>query len=159
MKKSQLKEKRSYYYEEKAWYESCPDTLPKVPEFKTEIFPRAMTHQEILDTYKIIPYSSYAEAAAVVVSIIPDLKWPSRIVYFKENEVLYRFDAWRDDDGQLGVNVGRVHLGREYAAEYGVAFSNSPSDTLDSLSSLDSLELSRAIEICKSNGLVVYKPL
>lgn len=140
-KKSQLKEEGSYYNEEKDWYKNCPDTLPTIPPVKVEIFPRVMSHREILNTYKIVPYSSYAEAAAALIPLIPDLKLPSRIVYFKEDNVLFRFHAWRDDDGQLRVNVNEVNLGRRCGAEDGVAFSNSTSDPSNSLDTDVSLEL------------------
>ncbi len=162
MKKQKLKETGSYYYEERPWYDDCPDTLPKTPDFKTEILPRAMKHKEILDTYKIVPYASYAEAASVVASIIPELKWPSRIAYFKEKGILFRFNAWRDGGGQLYVRVRKVDLSNGFGAGDGVCFSNSYSESLpESLGSLDSsmLMLSRAIEICKENNLKVYKEL
>lgn len=159
MTKSKLKEKGSYYYEERDWYENCPAQLPQAPIFKVEVFPRIMSHREILDTYKVVPYASYAEAASVVISIIPDLKYPSRIVYFKEDGVLYRFDAWRRDGGQLVVDVYEVRLGFKYVAEYGVCFSNSTSDTLGAgpLDSSEPSALASAIELVKSHGYRIFK--
>lgn len=135
--KSKLKEPNGYYYEQKPWHETLPDMLD-VPEFKTEIFPKPMTHTEILETYKIIPYASYALAAGVIASIIPDLKNSDkgRIVYFKENDVLYRFDAFRDDDGGLDWRVNEVVLGRGWDAGCGACFGNSPSDSEPSDSSI-----------------------
>lgn len=165
MKKQQLKEKGSYYYEEKGWYESCPDILPVISPITIEILPRSMYHREILKEYNITPYSSYAEAAAVLVSLIPDLKYPSRLVYFTENEVLYRFRAWRGDGGQLDVDVFEVDLDDECGAGRGVCFSNGLSDTLETLGSLDSLELSHsqkveeAIKLCKKSGFEVFKKM
>lgn len=123
-KKSQLKEVGSYYYEQNDWYKNCPDELPYIPDTKVEIFPNAMTHREILETYKIKPYASYAEAAAALVPLIADLKYPSRIVYFEEDGKLYRLFAWRYDDGLLGVHAEGVDLRRECDAESGVCFSN-----------------------------------
>lgn len=152
--------KSGYYYETKPWYDDCPDKLP-VPEFKTEIFPRAMTHREILDTYKITPYASYAEAAAVVLALIPALTndYKGRLVYFKEGGTLYRFSAWRYDDGQLDLYVFEPDLDDGWGAEYGVCFGNG---TLDASNTghLDSdvpLELSRAIEVVKSHGYKIIK--
>lgn len=159
MNKSKLKE--GYYYEEKEWYDACPDDLPNAPKYQIEIFPKVMTHKEILETYKIVPYSSYREAAAVVVSIIPTLKndFKSRLVYFKENEVLYRFSAWRRGGGRLYLYVREVELGNEYGAGSGACFlSNSTSDTSGD-SPLDSLTLPQAIKICKENGYKVMKEM
>lgn len=149
MKKSQLKEKGSYYYECKDFYGACPNTLPIIPPARVEIFPRTMTHAEILKEYKIIPYNSYAEAVAALIPLIPDLKLPSRIVYFKEDEILFRFHAWRFGGGQLSVYVDEVFLDREYDAERGVVFSNGHLDALSN-SSLDSLSLPKELII---NGI------
>lgn len=157
MQKQQLKEPGSYYYEEKAWYDLCPNTLPIIPPVTVEIFPKSMTHREILKEYNITPYNSYAEAAAALIPLIPTLKYPSRIVYFNDDSILYRFHAWRRDDGRLGVRVRRVYLDDEYDAERGVVFSNGLSDTLGSLSSSDSLSLEDAIAIVKSHGLKVIE--
>lgn len=123
MKKQQLKEKGSYYYEQNDWYNNCPDTLPSIPDTKVEIFPRIMTHRKVLDTYHIKPYGSYAEAATALVPLIAGLKYPSRIVYFEENGTLFRFHAWRNDDGQLRVFVRKVDLDFECDAGDGVCFS------------------------------------
>ena len=134
--KSVLKENNSCYYECNDWYDKCPSKL-SVPEFKTEIFTRSISHDDILKEYNITPYASYAEATAVCASIIFTLKndYKSRIVYFKDNDVLYRFFAWRDDDGQLDVLVREVDLDYEFDPEDGVCFNNgilgtSPDDTL-----------------------------
>lgn len=159
IKKSLLKEKDSYYYECNDWYSKVPEKLT-VSNFKTEIFPRSMTHREILKEYSVIPYNSYAEAVAICASVIPTLKndYEGRIIYFKENEILYRFCAWRGGDGQLRVGVSRVHLGGECGAGNGVCFSNGNLDTSEkTLSNLDSLTLEKAIEICKENNLTVTK--
>lgn len=140
IKKSVLKEKISYYYESREWYDTAPDTLP-VPEYTTEIFPRVMTHTEILKEYNITPYNSYQEAAAVCASVISDLKsnYRGRIVYFKENGILYRFLAWRFDDGWLDVYVREVYLDDRFDAESGVCFSNGNLDTSDSLDTDDTI--------------------
>lgn len=157
MKKSQLKEPGSYYYESKSWYESCPKTLPETPKFKIEILSRRMTHSEILKEYAIIPYASYAEAATVVASLIPDLKnnYKSRIVYFTENNATYRFIAWRNDDGQLGLGVNEIRLDDEFAPEYGVAFGNGHFDTSRSFDSSDTLTLESAIKMVVDAGYKV----
>lgn len=125
-KKSELKEKGSYYYESKPWYEACPKTLPEIPEPKVEIFPRTMTNREILREYKITPYASYAEAAAAIAHIKPTLKndYKGRLAYFTENGTTYRLGAWRRDDGQLRLGVREAYLDGEWGAENGVAFSN-----------------------------------
>jgi len=36
-----------------------------------------------------------------------------------------RFNAWRNDDGQLNVNVNKVDLSNKYDAGNGVCFRNS----------------------------------
>ena len=159
MKKSTLKEKNSYYWEAKPWYDKLPATLPKV-SFKTEISPKAMTHREILDTYKIVPYISYIEAFAVCAAIIPTLKndWRSRIVYFKEDDVLYRLSAFRSDDGQLDVRVREVRLDDGCGPVDGVCFGNSTlkPKTSSTLESSDS-SLEKAKEMVKKAGYKIIK--
>lgn len=158
--KSTIKEKGSYYYEVKPWYDKAPKKLPK-PTYKTEIFTEVISHSKILKTYAIEPYSSYAEALAVVADLIPTLKndWKGRLVYFKENDVLYRWNAFRYDDGQLNVYVRRVNPDNEWNAGNGVCFqATKPSNTSDlNLGNLDSLDLSAAIELVKKSGYKVYK--
>lgn len=158
--KSELKEKGSYYYEEKPWYDACPETLPEIPEPKVEIFPRAMTHREILKEYKVTPYASYAEAAAAIAHIKPTLKndYKGRIAYFIEDGTTYRLNAWRGDDGQFVLRVNEADLDDEWDAEDGVAFSNGTLDASGtSLSPSDSLTLESAIALVKSNGYEVFK--
>lgn len=150
--------KSGYYYEEKDWYDTLANELPEV-EYKTEIFTETISHNNILKKYNITPYPSYIEAAAVCANLIKDLKnnYKSRLVYFTENNTLFRFFAWRLGDGQLGLGVGKVGLGNDYGAGRGVCFSNIPlipSDT--TLESSDTLSLIRAIEIVKSNGYKVF---
>lgn len=121
--KSKIKENGSYYYECKPWYDKTPSKLPK-PIYQTEIFPRMMSHAEILKTYAIAPYSSYTEALAVVADLIPTLTndWKGRFVYFKEDDVPYCFRAWRLGDGRLRVYVNSVDLGNKWRVGYGVCF-------------------------------------
>lgn len=148
--------KSGYYYEVKSWYNACPETLPKV-KYQTEIFTRYITHAEILKEYNITPYNSYNEAAAVVASLVEDLKpndW--RIVYFKEDEVLYRFHAFRDDDSQLNFSVYEVDLGSLFGPGHGVCFGY-PSDTSASLSPSETFTLDWAMEIVKENGYKIIK--
>lgn len=152
MNKNILKE--GYYYECKPWYDTLPDEIAET-YYKTEIFPKAMTHKEILETYKIIPYNSYFDAAFICISALKDLKndYKGRSVYFKENDVLYRFNAWRGDGGQLRVNVDEVDLDGEYDAGSGVLFSNGISDTSDlTLKPSETLSLraeNLAIDFCE----------
>lgn len=126
MNKSKLKE--GYYYEEKPWYDTLPDTIASPQPFTTVIFEKEMTHDQILKEYKIIPYNSYMDAAIIYLSILPDLKndYEGRIIYFKENDVSYRFRAWRDDGGQFDVSVYEVRRGYKYYAGDGACFSNVP---------------------------------
>lgn len=144
MNKSKLKE--GYYYEEKPWYDTLPDTIASPEPFTTVIFEKDMTHDEILKEYNIVPYNSYMDAAIICLSIIPDLKndYKGRIIYFKENDVLYRFYAWRFDSGELNVNIFEVDRGDGGSASYGACFS-------------DDLTLERAIGICIMNGYNVTK--
>lgn len=148
--KSVLKE--GYYHELLLWYDSLPEKLPTVA-FVTEILPNTMTNKEILKKYKIVPYTSYEQAAGVCATVIPELtnNYKSRIVYFQENEVLYCFRAWRVGDGQLRVSVGRVDLSDDFGAGRGVCFSNSISGTSNSfLDFSDSMELETMIELTKT---------
>lgn len=151
--------KSGYYYEALPWYDKCSETLPKV-EFKTEIFSRYITHKEILKEYNITPYGSYNDAAKIVVSLIDSLKsseW--RIVYFKEDDVLYRFSAFRGGDSQLDFHVDKVDPDNKWDSGYGVCFGY-PSDTQNqTLSPSESLTLATAVEICKEAGYIIYKPI
>lgn len=140
--------KSGHYYECNPWYDTLPQVIAET-DYKTEIFPRAMTHREILDTYNIVPYTSYVDAAVACISALKDLKndYKGRLVYFKENDVLYRFNAWRDGDGQLDVNVDEVNLDYKYDAEGGVVFSNGTSDTSDlTLKTFETLSLHAQVE-------------
>lgn len=120
--KSKLKE--GYYYEIKNFYDKLPDEI-EVPEYKTEIFPKVMTHREILDTYKIEPYTM-EQAFGVILDVISTLKNYSncRIVYFEEDGVLYRLSAFRHDGGLLGVNVNSAVFDDKWDAGSGACFSN-----------------------------------
>lgn len=155
MNKSKLKE--GYYYEEKPFYDSLPDTLES-PEYTTEIFSKAMTHQEILDTYKIKPYT-LQQAAGVTVKVMQTLNNSQyRVIYFEDNGVLFRFGAWRLGGGQLRVYVCEVGRGYEFCAGYGACFSNdSLEPKTETLEPLETLDLARAIGICVINGYTVTK--
>ncbi len=132
--------KENYYYEEIPIYDKLPTKLPKVPKYEVKIFPKTMSHREILKEYNIKPYEDFKTAASAVADIILTLKndYKSRIVYFNYENTLYRFYAWRNDAGQLRVFVCGVNLGLKYVAEDGVAFSNGPLET----SPIDTLKLS-----------------
>lgn len=157
IKKSDLK--KGYYYEEKPWYDACPDELEEPEEFKMEIFPRIMTHAEILKEYNIAPYSSYAEAAVVFLAVIPrfDKNCKGQVVYFTDDGILYRFLAWRRGGGRLYVGVRKVDLGIEYDPGDGVAFRNSPSVPSGN-SALDSLTLPDRGSV-KELEILIYKEL
>lgn len=155
MNKSKLKE--GYYYEEKPFYDSLPDTLES-PEYTTEIFSTEMTHQEILDTYKIKPYT-LQQAAGVTVKVMQTLDNSQyRVIYFEDNGVLFRFGAWRFGGGQLSVSVYEVSRGFEYDAGHGACFSNdSLEPKTEILEPLETLDFARAIGICVINGYTVTK--
>lgn len=157
LKKSILKS--GYYWELKPWYDSCPDELP-VAEYKTEIFTDYLTHKEILKKYNITPYDSYAQAASVAVSLADTLKRGEyRIIYFKEDEVLYRFGAFYYDDSRLDFHVRKVGPSSGYDPGDGVCFGY-PSDTQPlTLSDSDNLTLESAIKIVWENGFSIYKPV
>lgn len=150
--------KGGYYWEVYPFYDSIPEELPKI-KYQTEIFSKSLSHRQILKKYNIVPYETVAEAAAVVLDLIPTLKndYKSRLVYFKQDAVLYRFDAWRDDDGQLNVDVFKVLLDSKYDAENGVCFSATDTLKLETSSSLETLTLESAIKMIKEAGYVIYK--
>lgn len=157
IKKSLLKE--GYYYEFKPFYNSLPATLT-IPEYQTEIFPKDMSHQEILDTYKIEPYQSIQDAFAVAADCIATLKndWKGRIIYFMDGDTRYRLDVFRDSDGRLGVGIDGVNLDG-WDAGYGVLFSNKDPKPLSSatLDDLGSLSLKDAVKMVLDAGYVIYK--
>lgn len=153
MNKTLLKE--GYYYEEKPWYDTLPETIAEPNPFKTIIFEKDMTHDQILKEYNIVPYNSYMDAAIVCLTIIHTLKndCKSRIIYFKESNILYRFSAWRDGVGKLSVRVSKVRRGSKYYAGSGACFSNVPLKSLtEYLSPSDTLTLESAIKIVKQAG-------
>lgn len=127
MKKSKSLLKQGYYWECKNFYDKLPDEV-EVIESRVEIFPKIMTNQDILNTYKIEPYT-LEQATGILLGIIDDLKYPPRIIYFKDNDVLYHFSAYRYDDGELSVDVDEVYLGREWRADDGACLSNVPLNT------------------------------
>lgn len=150
--------KEGYYYEAQPFYDSLPEELPKI-KYQTGIFSKSLSHRQILKKYKIVPYETVAEAAAVVLDLIPTLKndYKGRLVYFKQDAVLYRFDAWRRGGGQLNVFVLKVYLGYKYDAERGVCFSATDTLKLETSSSLETLTLESAIKMIKEAGYVIYK--
>lgn len=161
-KKSLLKE--GYYYESKAWYDTIPQELT-VPSYQTEIFPKAMTHQEIIDTYHIEPYKNIQDAFAVAADCIPTLlnDYKGRLVYFMDGDTRYRLNVYRDSGGELGVGVYGLDLGLEWNAGDGVLFSNETQilkadDTL-ALNSFEPLTIkeTQAIEILKEKGFKITR--
>ncbi len=98
-------------------------------------FIKTLTHQQILDEAertKIKKVYTWFEALFIIRTVIlageVDKKGKGCIVYFTfkvdDKEILYRFSAYRNDDGQLDVDVNEVDLGNECVADYGVCFSN-----------------------------------
>jgi len=96
-------------------------------------FTKTLSHELILDEAKrmgIQKIYTYTEALATVIKGIltgeVDENGTGIIAYFKVdgNDQLYRFLAWRYDDGQLDVLVDRVDLGSEFDAGIGACFSN-----------------------------------
>lgn len=123
IKKSILKQ--GYYYESKPFYDALPDTLT-VPKYQTEIFSKEMTHQEILDTYKITLYKNIQDASAAAADCIPTLKndYFGRLAYFMHGDNRYRLYVYRDSVGELGVDIYEVSPGNQWPAGRGVVFSN-----------------------------------
>ena len=96
-------------------------------------FLKTITHRQILqegEEKNIKHVGTYLEALLTVVIAIMagevDQKNTGVIAYFKVdgNDQLFRFRAWRNDDGQLRVVVFEVVLDDKCGAESGVAFSN-----------------------------------
>lgn len=133
VQKSKLKE--GYYWEFDNIYDTLPNKL-KVPKYQTEIFTETITHKNILEKYKIIPYT-VEQAFAVAIDAIPTLKndYQGRLVYFKYDDILCGLGVWRLGDGSLRVRVNKVGLGSEWDAGDGTLFSTTPipSETSDSL--------------------------
>lgn len=154
--KSELKQ--DYYWECKDFYDKLPDQIEVIPSH-TEILTKTMTHREILDTYKIKPYT-LEQATGVILDIIPTLQndYKSRIVYFKDNDVLYRFRAYRPSDDELSVDVFEVGLDNRWDAGNGVCFSNELLDTQSqSISTSETLSDQAMIDILKSKGYKISK--
>lgn len=166
VKKSVLKQ--GYYYEEKSWYDALPYALP-VPEYKEELFPKAMSHKEILNAYHIKPYT-VAEAFAVASEKSATLKnGEYRLVYFIDGDATCRLHVYRYSFGKLRVYISRVDPDRQWDAGYGVLLSNGTLDTESNdavaLGNLDALtldstrldDIKKAIELLKGNGFKVIK--
>lgn len=161
--KNVLKEKNGYYYEFRPFYDSLPSKLT-VPEYRTAIFPKKMTHREIMETYRIMPYSSVEDAFAVIADCIPTLKndYKGRIAYFNDKDgTPCRLDVWRGDDGRLGLGVDEVGPGGEWSAGGGVLSSNNETGNLGTVDPLSSETLTLTDEQCieqlKSNGYRITK--
>lgn len=166
IQKSLLKE--DYYYEEKPWYDTLPETL-SVPNYQTEIFTETMSHKEILDTYNIESYKNIQDAFAVAADCIKTLKndYNGRIVYFMDGDTRCRLGVCRDSDGRLEVGIRRVSPGGRWSAGSGVLYSAETliplkSDTLalkpfdPSENQLDDV-INKAIETLKSRGFTITK--
>lgn len=128
--KSKLRERNGYYYEFRPFYDALPANL-EVPEYRTEIFPRAMTHAEIIREYAVVPYGNVQDAFAVIADCIPTLKndYKGRLAYFSDTDgTLCRLNVWRHGDGMLSLFVRRVDLDYEWHAGSGVLASNERSD-------------------------------
>lgn len=156
IKKSLLKS--GYYWEYKDFYDSLPSELA-VPKYQTEVFTETITNKQILETYKIKPFS-IEEAFAVVADYSEKIKkgeW--KIIYFKDGTTTCRLLVYRHSDGRLEVYINEVNLDRKWGAGNGVLFSNETleSDNSLSLDNSESLTLESAIKICKENGLKITR--
>lgn len=157
IKKSVLKE--NYYYEFKPFYDTLPDELA-VPSYRTELFPKAMTNKEILETYNIIPSKNIEGAFAMIADCIPTLKndYKSRIAYFiDEQGIPCRLDVWRGGYGGLFLYVFEVFPDGGRGAGDGVLVSNetetlSTDDTLSSDTLALTDETKNAIALLKTQG-------
>ena len=94
-----------------------------------------LSHQRILEEAENLGIKriySYLEALHIIRKVIllgeVDQKGTGVIVYFSfkidGKDALYRFDAFRGDDGRLGLGVFRVYLDDGYDAGNGVCLSN-----------------------------------
>lgn len=92
-----------------------------------------LTHRQILDEAEntgIKKVYTYLEGLSIIRQAIldgeVDKKGTGIFVYFKVEgiDTLYRFNAFRYDDGQLYVDVSKANLGREWDAGRGACFSN-----------------------------------
>lgn len=156
IKKSLLKS--GYYWEFKDFYSSIPNEL-SVPKYRMEVFTETITNKQILETYKIKPFS-IEEAFAVATDYSEKIKkgeW--KIIYFKDGTTTCRLDVYRHVDGDLDVNVYKVGPTNEWNAGGGVLFSNKDSQILSSatLGDLGSLSLKDAMKVVLDAGYVVYK--
>lgn len=155
MKINKNKLKECYYWEYTDLYDKLPAKL-EVPDYEHEIFPKTMTHKEILETYNIAPYT-VEQAFGAALSIIPELQndWKSKLIYFMNGTTLCRLIMYRGDDGRLGVNVNRVDLGREWHAGNGTLFSKSfiPSET----SPLETSTLKHFCPHCEKKLVITIK--
>lgn len=153
IKKSVLKE--NYYYEFKPLYDTLPEKLT-VPSYHTEILPKNMTHKEILETYHITPSKNIETAFAMIADCIPTLKndYKARIAYFlDENGIPCRLDVWRDDDGELYLDVFKVYPGNERDAGDGVLVSE---NMVQSENEENNIKREECFEItCKRCGLSI----
>lgn len=144
--KSALKE--GYYYEYKSWYDALPEKLT-VPKYQTEIFTKTISNREILDTYKVEPFT-IEQAFAVAADCIPTLKndYSGRVIYFMDGDTRCRLSVYRDTDGELEVDVSYVYLFIEWYAGDGVLFSNKVTENLgaEALSPSETLSLKARVE-------------
>lgn len=120
------------------WNYFLDQTVPGVLRKITTVvyrFLSMLSHQQILEEAENLGIKriySYMEALHIIRKVIligeVDQKGTGVIVYFNlkidGKDVLYRFYAYRSDDGQLRVRVYRVRLASECDAGDGACFSN-----------------------------------
>ena len=120
------------------WNYFIDQTVPGVMRKITTVvyrFLSQLSHQQILEEAENLGIKriySYLEALHIIRKIIflgeVDQKGTGIFVYFNfkidEKDVLYRFNAFRNDDGKLNLNVNKVNLDNEYNAGDGACFRN-----------------------------------
>lgn len=116
------------------WFDG--KTMPAIAnEFTSTIqrFTQTLTHEQILNEAEKLSVKkiySWLEAIKIIEQAVlmgeVDVKGLGVIVYFKVdyNDTVYRFHAYRNDDGQLRVYVYGLDLGFKWNAGCGASFSN-----------------------------------
>jgi hypothetical protein len=124
------------YIDNDLWKYFDGKTVPGIPVDLTSVIYRFLVnlnHGQILDEatrFGIMKFYTYLEGLSIIKKAIlsgeVDKKGTGIIVFFKVEgiDTLYRFAAFRYDDGQLTVDVNKVYLGTEWNAGDGACFSN-----------------------------------
>jgi hypothetical protein len=123
------------YIDNDIWKWFTGKVMPAFTKFSSTIyrFTKSLTHAQILEEAEktgVKKIFTYLEAFSIVREAVlaceVDEKGKGILVYFQlpDSTQLYRFRAYRGDDGRLCLSVNGVNPDADWDGGYGAAFSN-----------------------------------